>query len=182
MIGKLSKHDKSLKEVLLKKSFKSEHLPFVTNRQVHHWKEIGVLNDHRKYAASGMKSSYDFLEVLWIRIITEMRTFRISNISIKEVKKHLFDIEEEITNETTLFYQAIEEVISKNEKRIVIVLKDGSIKILDKESYLQSINTGTVNHHFALQLDILIWEMLSILDFDSDIKFIIQQYKNTDNE
>ncbi|WP_027395946.1 hypothetical protein [Aquimarina latercula] len=174
----MSKDEKPLKEALAKKSFRSQHLPFVTNRQVHHWKEIGILDDHREYAASGMKSNYHFFDVLWLRIITEMRAFRISHTSIKEVKKHLFDIEEK----ANLLYQTIEKVITKNKTSIIIVLKNGSVKVLDEEVYFHNVAIKALDHYLALRLDVLIWEILFQLDFDPDIKSIIQQHKNTNNE
>ncbi|GAA3512830.1 hypothetical protein GCM10022393_28280 [Aquimarina addita] len=167
-----------LNEVLSKKSFRTEHLPFVSIRQIHHWKEIEVLDDHRKYAASGMKSSYSFFEVVWIKIVTEMRSFRISNISIREVKKYLFDTSEtKVNQEILVFHKVILKTIIDPTTYFIIIVRDGSVKILDKEVYNQSINEDTIDHHISLRLNILIWEVLSILDFNPDIKSIIQHYK-----
>ena len=119
MTNNLSKKRELLQRLLSEKQFRSEHLSFVTNRQVHHWKEIGLIDDHRKYAASGLKSSFNFYEALWIRIITEMRTFRISNISIREIKKGIFQIDETITERTPRIFETIQNIILTDETKIL---------------------------------------------------------------
>jgi len=171
----------SLQELFSEKLFRSEHLSFVTNRQVHHWKEIGLIDDHRKYAASGMKSSFSFYEALWIRMITEIRAFQISNLIIKEVKKYLFDsckenIIEKADN-SILFETIIQDIIIKNQIRFLIILNDKSIKVLDKTAITKEINDSNIDHHFSLRLDILIWKVLALLNFEPKMQKIIQQYK-----
>lgn len=183
MNNHFSKDAKELDTILSKKSFRTEHLPFVSIRQIHHWKEIEVLDDHRKYAASGMKSRYDFYEVIWIKIITEMRSFRISNTSIREVKKYLFNCSEaKESQEGLIFHQVILKTIMDHTDQFIVILRNGSIKILDKEMYMQSINDDTIDHHISLRINTLIREVLSLLDFDSDIKAIIQHYNNTNTD
>ncbi len=172
-----------LKKVLLKKVFKSEHLPFVTNRQIHHWKEIKIVDDHREYAASGMKSKYNVLDLIWINIISEMRSFRISNSIIKEVKSFLYlDTEEGLEPKVTLFEKIIVETIFNKKTLFLVLLKDMSVKLLNKEEYILTLTIGSLHHHFSLDVTDLIWEILAIVDFDNDIKSIMQHYKNTDNE
>ncbi|WP_281989550.1 hypothetical protein [Aquimarina aggregata] len=186
MLNPLSNEKESLPELLSEKLFRSEHLSFVTNRQVHHWKEIGLINDHRKYAASGMKSSFSFYEALWIRLITEIRAFQISNLMIKEVKKHLFDSckenRVEKAEERILFQTIIQDIIFKNQVIFLIILNDESIKILDKAAFFEALNDSNIDHHFSLRLDILLWKVLALLNFEPKMQKIVQQYKNTDIE
>ncbi|WP_299311168.1 hypothetical protein [uncultured Aquimarina sp.] len=183
MLNLLSNEKESLQKLLSEKLFRSEHLSFVTNRQVHHWKEIGLINDHRKYAASGMKSSFSFYEALWVRMITEIRAFQISNSIIKEVKKYLFDsCKEDMVEETILLETIIRDIIIKNQIRFLIILNDTSIKVLDKTAFFEAINDRNINHHFSLRLDVLVWKVLVLLVFEPKIQKIIQHYKNTDNE
>jgi DNA-binding transcriptional MerR regulator len=167
--------NKVLLEVLSKKIFKSEYLPFVTNRQIHHWKEIKVLDDHRAYAASGIKSKYSVFDIIWIKIISEMRAFRISNISIREVKKFLdSDTEGVMKSATTIFHRLITETIVNNNTEFLIITMNGVIKIVNKEKYISILIEGRLHHHFALDIGYLTWGVLSILDFDDTIKSIIQ--------
>ncbi|KAA1239359.1 hypothetical protein [Aquimarina sp. RZ0] len=186
MLNPLSNEKESLPELLSEKLFRSEYLSFVTNRQVHHWKEIGLIDDHRKYAASGMKSSFNFYEALWIRLITEIRAFQISNLMIREVKKYLFDSCKENRTETTeegiLFEASVQDIIIKNQVRFLIILNNKSIKILDKTAFFEAINDRNIDHHFSLRLDILVWKILALLDFEPKIQKIVQGYKNTSNE
>lgn len=186
MLNPLSSEKESLPKLLSEKLFRSEHLSFVTNRQVHHWKEIGLIEDHRKYAASGMKSSFSFYEALWIRMITEIRAFQISNLMIKEVKKHLFDsCKEGILEEAgkgILFEKIIQDIIGRNQVRFLVFLNDKSIQVLDKTMFIKKINQGNIDHHFSLRLDILLWKVLALLNFEPKMQKIIQQYKNADIE
>ncbi|WP_299247143.1 hypothetical protein [uncultured Aquimarina sp.] len=186
MFDPRSDEKESLQELLSEKLFRSEHLFFVTNRQVHHWKEIELIDDHRKYAASGMKSNFSFYEALWIRVITEIRAFRISNLTIKEVKKYLFNSFREntvnIEEKRILFEIIIQDIISKNQVMFLVFLNDNTIKILDRETFIREINDNNIGHHFSLRLDILIWKMLSLFIFEPKIEKIIQQYKNTNIE
>ncbi|WP_299244409.1 hypothetical protein [uncultured Aquimarina sp.] len=186
MLNLLSNEKESLQKLLSEKLFRSEHLSFVTNRQVHHWKEIGLIDDHRKYAASGMKSSFSFYEALWIRMITEIRAFHISNLMIKEVKKYLFDSYKENIVETAeeriLFQTIILDIISNKQVRFLIILNDKSIKILDKVAFFEALNDSDIDHHFSLRLDILLWKVLALLNFEPKMREIVQQYKNTDIE
>lgn len=169
---------KELRGSLLKKIFKSEHLPFVTNRQIHHWKEIMVLDDNRKYAASGMKSTYNVYDIIWIKIISEMRTFRISNITIKEVKSYLYlHTETAIESKVTIFQRLILETICYSRTQYLVLAKNMSIKLLSKEEYILILDKENAHHHFIIDITCLVWEVLSMLDFEDEIKSIIQQYK-----
>ncbi len=172
----------SLQKLLSEKLFRSKHLDFVTNRQVHHWNEIGLLDDHRKYAASGMKNSFNFYQSLWIRTIVEIRSFGISNLQIKEIKGALFDLKKDVVSETFLFTYTIQEVILDNHVIFLNLEKNTSIKMLNKEEYSAGIDNGRITHHFALRLDLLIWEMLALLDLTSKVQKIIQHDKDTKNE
>ncbi|WP_299184174.1 hypothetical protein [uncultured Aquimarina sp.] len=170
-------------ELLFSKMFKSEHLPFVTNRQIHHWKEIKVLDDHRAYAASGIKSRYSVFDIIWIKIISEMRAFRISNISIREVKKFLNSDTDAIEEpRATILKRLITETILNSNSQFLVITINGILKIVDRREYILMLTKGSLHHHFALDLDHLIWEVLLTLDFNKNIKSIIQQYQNTNNE
>lgn len=186
MLDPQSDKQESLQELLSEKLFRSEHLSFVTNRQVHHWKEIGLIDDHRKYAASGMKSSFSFYETLWIRVITEIRAFRISNLTIKKIKKYLFNSFGEnavnLKEERILFEIIVQDIISKNQVMFLVFLNDNTIKILDRATFIGEINDNNIGHHFSLRLDTLIWKMLSLFVFEPKIVQILQQYKNTNME
>ncbi len=182
MCNHISKGKNPLQKLLSEKLFRSEHLSFVTNRQVHHWKAIGLLNDYRKYAASGMKSSFNFYEVLWNRIITEMRSFTISNLQIKEVKRFLFTPEKDVIKEPFSFSNVIQEIILGDRIIFLTLKQDKLIKMLDKEEYAAGIDNGKINNHFAVRLDLLIWEMLTLLDLKSKAQEIIQHHKNMENK
>lgn len=186
MIDPLSNEKEGLSKLLSEKLFRSEHLSFVTNRQVHHWKEIGLIDDHRKYAASGMKSNFSFYEALWVSIITEIRAFQISNLMIKEVKKYLFDsCKENLVEEAgkgILFEKIIQDIISNNQVSFLVILNEKLIKVLDKAAIIRDINDNNIEHYFSLRLDLLLWKVLTLLNFEPKMQKIIQQYKNTNIE
>ena len=175
-------YPKVLEEVLLRKSFRTADLPFVTNRQIHHWIEIGVISDHRKQASSGFKSDFNFLEALWIKIVTKMRSFRIGNNSIKEVKQYLFEtITLQLDGTNQLSFQKVIQGIIEHQKSIFLVISENSaVRLLEKKEYLEFLKEKRFIHHFSLGLDILVWELLTLLDFDPEINLINQYYKNTD--
>lgn len=176
----LTNKEQLLHHLLSQNQFGSERLEFVTNRQIHHWKEIGLLDDNRKYAASGIKSKFTFYEALWIKMIIDIRGFRISNISIQHIKNYLFQNNKDVTLEKeVLFEQIIRQVILNNEVIFLILLQDMSVSALNKETYLSEIKKGGIDHHFSLRFDVLIKELLTSLDMVSDIHNITGNLKNT---
>ena len=175
-------YPKVLEEVLLQKSFRTADLPFVTNRQIHHWIEIGVINDHRKQASSGFKSDFNFLEALWIKVVTKMRSFRIGNNSIKEVKQYFFEtitLQPDDTNQLS-FQKVIQQIIEHQKSVFLVMFENSAVRLLEKKEYLELLKEKRAIHHFSLGLDILVWELLTLFDFDPEINLINQYYKNTD--
>ena len=148
-----------LQELLTQKVFKSNHLDFVTHRQIHHWKEIGLIDEHRAYAASGMKNSFNFYEVVWIKVIVEMRSFHISNTLIKKVKNLFFDLNDTDGRITAVAEKMIQEVIIEKKIKFLMVDEKQQVTTLDKNAYLQQIDTGITTSHFCLQMDIVISKM-----------------------
>lgn len=184
MGGSISKTDKLLQNLLSEQRFGSENLGFVTNRQVHYWKEIGLIDDCRKYTASGMKSRFSFYEGLWIRIIIEMRSFRIGNHSIRKMKEKLFQNHKMFDTATglNLFINTVLSILISKEVCFLLVLRDESIKVLDKKAYVKKIESGKIDHHFSLQFNVLIREMIELLEFTKLIQEIIQETNDTKNE
>ena len=72
------------------------------------------------------------------------------------------------------FIEAIQEVIVHKSTIYLAISSDGSTKLLNKGTYIEGLKEEQVTHHFSLRLDILIWKLIEILDFDTEINLIIE--------
>ncbi len=181
MIDKTSLSLEQIIKVCLQKRFKTLDLPFVTNRQLHHWKATGLLNDERELASSGKKNEFDFFEVVWIRSIVLMRSFGIDNLLIAKVNSDMSNTDHDSNSESlSIFQKQIARTLFDKQNCFLIVSEQGDGRLVSKNEYTNMIKDSMAGHHLSITLNILIKEMLSLLDFDSNIQKIIKDYLDTE--
>ncbi|WP_299213235.1 hypothetical protein [uncultured Dokdonia sp.] len=168
-------------KVCLQKRFKTLDLPFVTHRQLHHWKATRLLNDERELASSGKKNEFDFFDVVWIRSIVLMRSFGVDNLLIAKVNSDMSNTDQDSkTVSLSIFQKLIAETLLDKQSCFLIVSEQGDGRLVSKNEYANMVKDSIAEHHLSITLNILIKEMLSLLDFDSDIQKIIKDYLDTE--
>ncbi|WP_299212447.1 hypothetical protein [uncultured Dokdonia sp.] len=164
-------------QACVEKRFKTLHLPFVTNRQLHHWKATGLLNEHRELASSGKKNEFDFFEVVWIRCIVLMRSFGIDNLLIAKVNKDITGKDQDSKDTLlSIFQNKIAEALFRKQGSFLLVSEQGDGRLLSKEMYSKAIKDSLIRHHLSLDIAPLIKEILLLLDFDIHIQRITNYY------
>lgn len=125
----LAKHlPKMWAEELKKKSYKIQHTS-ETYRTINHWSEIGLIDDERQEDSRGWRA-FSAIDLIWIRVIQELRVFGLALEKIASVKQALFSTDnEEIIS--SLFFNA------SGRKCLLLAFRDGESKLVYNEELAQ---------------------------------------------
>jgi len=155
---------------------KAVSLPFVTHRQLHHWKTLGLIDEHRGLASSGAHNRFSFFDAVWIQCIVLMRELGIDNKHILSAKASLYQKQAHILTDLTSLEKAIIDALAAQKQNVVLVFREKQAVVLDQKAYMGFVQKGGDSGYFCLQLYPILGKLIVLLKDQKEFALIHQQW------
>lgn len=149
-----------IKLLLNQKEYSNKYIVGVKKQLLVYWQEIGLIEDKRNHENTWGK--FSLIDILWMGIILELRTFGFPNEKIKICHKELFSTSESDRILTKLEYASIK-VLAYSTPIFITIDEIGSTIILNDFEYIDQLQKGLVKHHLILSLNQLIKLNINVL-------------------
>jgi len=145
-----------------RKRFTSEE---ITYRTLNHWTKLRLIDDARPNGKGWRK--FSFVEVVWMKVISELRSFGFPNDKILSVKSSLQNFlreEEKIENSVALqYYIGIAQI--KKESSFILAFDSGKAAFATYDDLSYSEMLRSTPNHIRVSLNEILGEILPIGNF-----------------
>jgi len=144
--------DKSAKEIskLLNQPFKTAFVSFATHRQINSWDELGLISYTRQGSDWRM---YTIVELTWLNIVHQLRTFGYPTSQVKKVKKSLEEGSNKVKVKMPLLEFCVEEIITRKKPMVLLAFADGSSIVIPFTDYKANLEDRRISNHLHIDLN-----------------------------
>ncbi len=128
----------------------------ITYRLIHTWSKDGLLNDSRPEGSSSWRK-LTFVEIIWIRVLNELRKYGLSKNQLRESFRTAFNFYPK-DNQASLFEVAICLVLQKQPVTLFI-LNDGWLEPLLEKEILLNMTLNLHSSYLQVNLNYLMKEI-----------------------
>lgn len=135
-----------------------------TYRIINHWSSEGLIDDDREKDSKQWRKM-SIIDIVWIRVITEMRKFGLPLDKIKYAKKQLWDSPSYTKGKCPFFEWAVARVICRKLETHILVFPDGNAYPISKESLDARNRCSFLDSYVSINLNNLIMDIFKGRDF-----------------
>jgi DNA-binding transcriptional MerR regulator len=130
----------------------------VTHRVLNHWEELGLLTCQRETGKRWRK--YSIMDLIWVRIMSELRKFGFPLAGMKKVKESLGFLKDTSEDSDFPFLEFyITQAISTKIPVFLVVFQNGDSEPITQREYDLTNELWDLNHHIVIRLNRLLQEM-----------------------
>jgi len=135
-----------------------------TYRVINHWSSEGLIEDDREKDSKQWRKM-SIIDIVWIRIIAEMRKFGLPLDKIKYAKKQLWFSPEYTEGKVPFFEWAVARVICRKLETYILVFADGNAYPISKESLDARNRCSFLDCYISINLNNLVMDIFKDKDF-----------------
>ena len=136
-----------------------------TYRIINHWENAGLLDDNRE-SENGWRK-YSPSEIIWIKIIYQLREFGFSIDKIKEVKKYVIGTQKQ--GDLPRLHDLLIGLLFNDYNISLIVYPDGISDLVTLEKYEEEFSGSKFKNHIRINLFEIVCDLFSNIEFEDKI-------------
>lgn len=141
-----------LSALLNQKSYTMKYVKGIPRSSISRWQDEGVLDVDEGGVQKWRK--FNLIELLWLSVIEELRTFGFSISNIKNVKEQLFaSITLEDQQQYPLIEHTIMEALIYAVPAFLIIDKQGEASIVDDKEYVKQLQAEQIVNHIVISIN-----------------------------
>lgn len=134
-------------------------------RLINHWGSEGLIDDERE-AESMQWRKMSLIDIVWIRVIVEMRKFGLPLDKIKYAKKQLWYSPPYTKGKCPFFEVAVARTICMKKETFILVFPDGNAYPISKESLDARNRCSVIDSYISINLNRVIQDIFKGRNFD----------------
>ncbi|TGV03581.1 MerR family transcriptional regulator [Flavivirga rizhaonensis] len=139
-------------QLLNQQIYSPKYIVGVTKQLLTYWQEKGLLEDKRNQEKGWSK--FSLLDILWMSIILELRSFGLPNDKIKKVRNAFFEKSTSDKNpELNQLILATIHVITYATPIFLVIDAQGNVSLLNDYDYVNNLKEGTIKNHIVVSLN-----------------------------
>lgn len=135
-----------------------------TYRIINHWSSEGLIDDDREEDSKQWRK-LSIIDIVWIRVISEMRKFGLPLDKIKYAKKQLWYSPPYAEGKCPFFEWAVARVTCMKKETFIVVFADGNAYPISKESLDARNRCSFLDSYISINLNNLVMDIFKGRDF-----------------
>ena len=125
-----------------------------TYRLINHWTEAGLVEDEKRDSEEGWRR-LNFLDLVWISAMIEMRKFGLPLDSLEIARRAIFDLSEKPGVKRIEFEYAVAHcVFRRSTKFMILMFNDGYAEVLNENEFDMNRSVGLLEYDSFLTINL----------------------------